>query len=122
MMDISINLNENKVVAIYNEDWSGDIKLKVTKELYNQIFEGMQPVKYVNGELMLDAEQAVKNEMQAEIEDITQELMTTDAVVTEAMEYQLRGEPIPDAHSLTLIIRENARTRINELKELMNTM
>jgi hypothetical protein len=121
MIGISINLNEeNKVINIYNEDLSGDIKLKVTPEVYNQIFEESKPFKYEDNKLVVDNDEINLRFAQDKLAALKEEIAATDYIVIKAMECSINGCPLPENYNSIMAAREDLRAEINFIKTNYN--
>lgn len=114
-MEIGIDINDkNQVKIIYIDSINGNIRIDITAEEHALIKEGL-PLLY-NGKLSLDIVEQQKIENENKILSLKQKLNETDYIVTKAMEYQLRGEPIPAEFNQVLSEREAWRTQINDIQ------
>lgn len=125
-MIISITIDsEDNVIALHDLEGAGDFDLEVTEEYYNNIINKPKPLKYLNGELVVDTVEEEIRTKKLEIEEYKEYLRDTDYVVVKMNEYQLQGQEIESIltqYNDILIEREAKRTLINSLEDEINQL
>ena len=121
-MDMGIDIDEyNQVTAWYSDNLNGQIRIDVTDEVLTEINEG-HLFKYDNNQLIRDTTREQVVELQEQIDGLEKELQELTPKMAEGIEYQLRGEELPEECQEVLNRRQVLRDQINLLKEQMNTL
>ena len=123
-MLIGINVDgNNRVIAAYPDgDINGDIKVKVSKTIFNKIFNERVPYNHVNGKLTIDKTKQKRELKEKELYELEQELKNTNDIALKVSEYNITGETITEEDNKVLADRKSLRERINALQSEMESL
>jgi hypothetical protein len=116
---IGIDINaENQVIVAYSDEYNGTIHVDVDESTFDNVFKLAVPYRYENDELIVDTNKQQIDSLNTEIADLQSKLNDPLSVdkVTEALEYKLRDEAIPDDLQQVLDDRQSWRDQINTLQ------
>lgn len=110
-MKVSYNIiNDKNQIQLFLEENTGEHSKEISDELFSDLSDesNPRPFKIVDGEIIVD-------ETQLRINNISQELESTNGVINEIMEYMINDQEVPQE---LLDIRDSRNVLKEELSEL----